>query len=64
MSNEELWQADDEADSYDETDACTWCGGEGWAECDDPIQCCDPQCDGVMCPCKACDGRGYDQWVW
>lgn len=44
--------------------SCSWCGGDGFAECDDPIQCCDPACDGVIGPCRACDGRGYDQWIW
>ena len=48
----------------DEHPECSWCGGDGWGECDDPIQCCDPRCDGELCPCSACDGRGYDQTVW
>lgn len=43
---------------------CTWCGGEGIDECDDPIQCLEPDCDGDMCRCTACDGRGVDQVVW
>lgn len=51
-------------DADDERISCTWCGGEGVAECDDPIQCCDSDCDGEIGPCKSCDGRGYDQWIW
>jgi hypothetical protein len=62
MSPERQWQEDDDAESFD--NACTWCGGEGYDECDDPIQCCTPGCDGEWCMCKACDGRGYDQVVW
>lgn len=50
--------------SDDQHPGCSWCGGDGWGECDDPIQCCDPRCDGELCPCSACDGRGYDQAVW
>lgn len=43
---------------------CTWCGGEGVDECDDPMQCMDPACTGEMCTCTACDGRGYNQRIW
>ena len=48
----------------DEHPECSWCGGDGWGECDDPIQCLDPRCNGELCPCSACYGRGYDQEVW
>ena len=51
-------------DGWDGDTSCTWCGGDGFAECDDPIQCCDPACDGQIGPCKACNGQGYDQWIW
>lgn len=54
----------DLADDFYDDNTCTWCGGDGWVECDDPIQCCDPDCDGQTCRCKACDGRGFDQVVW
>lgn len=52
-------------DDYDD-DSCTFCGGDGWTECDDPIQCTDPRCDGQLCRCTACggSGRGKDQVVW
>lgn len=28
-------------DNGEESGDCYWCGGEGWEECDDPIQCTD-----------------------
>lgn len=60
---------DDVVDAQEEYDdsperTCTWCGGDGFAECLDPLQCSDPSCDGEVCRCTACDGRGYDQDVW
>ncbi len=47
-------------------DRCSWCGGDIWTECDDPIQCCDPRCDGEMHPCTACLGTGLAsrQVIW
>lgn len=42
----------------DELDVCTFCGGDGYTDCDDPIQCLDPTCDGELCECKACNGAG------
>jgi len=48
-------------------DSCTWCGGEWYLqECDDPIQCGDPRCDGRWHPCAACNGTGLasEQWCW
>lgn len=53
---------DDEPD-----EPCSWCGGQpDVQECDDPIQCCDPRCDGVWHPCTACNGTGRasQQVVW
>ena len=49
-----------------EPDACSHCGGDIWTECDDPIQCCDPRCDGTMHPCRACLGTGLAsrQVIW
>ncbi len=46
---------------------CTWCGGEpDMQECDDPIQCCDPRCDGELHPDPACGGTGLaeHQVIW
>jgi hypothetical protein len=56
-------------DEYDgeEEGTCTHCGGEWYLqECDDPIQCCDPRCDGTWHPCVACNGTGRasEQWCW
>jgi hypothetical protein len=47
-------------DPYDGDDdpCCTNCEGEIWVECDDPIQCCDPRCDGELHPDPACGGTG------
>lgn len=56
-----------EASDYDEDDGlidCSWCGGVGSDECDDPIQCLNPECDGRWCRCSACNGRGHSQVVW
>jgi hypothetical protein len=57
---------DDYGDGYDDDPACTWCGGDAWAECDDPIQCCDPKCDGQIHQCPACGGTGLaeHQVIW
>lgn len=52
-----------QVDHHDERVDCTFCGGEGWSECDDPIQC-TRRHEGDFCECSACDGRGYDQTVW
>lgn len=52
------------AEDFDSIRDCTWCGGEGFTECVDPIQCLDPGCNGEYCRCTACAGRGYDQVVW
>lgn len=51
---------------YDEDGSCTWCDGGGWDECDDPIQCLDPKCDGEIHPCTACAGTGLleHQVIW
>jgi len=45
--HERCWSDDD--DTHD----CTWCGGEGWQESDDPLW------DGTdEVPCSACGGTG------
>jgi hypothetical protein len=58
-------------DDYDPADPdgghCSVCGGEPYLqECDDPIQCCDPRCDGQFHPCRACNGTGLakHQTIW
>jgi hypothetical protein len=57
--DDDWWPAED-----DETN-CTICGGEGWTECDDPIQCMAEH-RGDLCPCLGCGGSGLgsDQRVW
>ena len=62
---------DDEDEWYaghgDDDPSCSWCGGEpDMQECDDPIQCCDPRCDGTWHPCTACQGTGLAkfQTIW
>lgn len=49
----------------DDDPRCTHCNGEPWLqECDDPLQCCDPRCDGQWHPCTACGGTGlYEHQV-
>ena len=44
---------------------CSWCGGDGLEECDDPIQCMRPHI-GNEHPCVACGGSGdaKDQTLW
>lgn len=55
-------------DDWDD-DSCSICGGDGYTECHDPIQCCNRHFDGSWdqgCVCKACNGTGLakDQVVW
>lgn len=57
---------DDWDPDYDDDPDCTICGGEGYDECDDPIQCCQAHTAGDLCPCKGCGGSGLakDQTIW
>jgi hypothetical protein len=50
----------------DDDPRCTHCNGEIWVECDDPIQCCDPRCNGELHPDPACGGTGLaeHQVLW
>jgi hypothetical protein len=45
---------------------CSWCGGEGYDECDDPIGCLSPHLRDGSCLCGACGGSGLakDQTIW
>jgi len=55
-----------DGDEYDD-ERCSHCGGEWYLqECDDPLQCCDPRCDGQWHPCIACGGTGLakNQVIW
>jgi hypothetical protein len=64
----EPWADDDYGpdDFADDDPSCTWCGGEQWTECDDPIQCTYARCDGEFHPCPACCGAGLGrhQRLW
>lgn len=46
-----------DTDDYDGVD-CTWCAGEGTAECLDPLGCPVPHRYGDECICTACRGTG------
>ena len=48
---------------------CFWCGGDGYGECDDPIQCTRRHLGGSYddgCPCASCGGSGLakDMTIW
>ncbi len=50
----------------DPTEAdCFHCGGDGWVECDDPIQCTRAH-SGDLHPCASCGGSGLakDMTIW
>lgn len=53
-------------DSDDDGAPCSWCGGDGWEDCDDPIQCCAVHNVLGECPCGPCNGTGLakHQWLW
>lgn len=60
----------DEYEPWDDDDPdCTLCAGEGYAECNDPIQCMERHIGGgeyPLCPCIGCGGSGLarDQRIW
>jgi hypothetical protein len=59
---------DDYVEPLDDDD-CTLCGGEGYQECTDPIQCMAPHIGSPEypeCPCIGCGGSGHarDQRIW
>lgn len=59
------WEADYGIDHDPDELDCTHCGGEPhMQECDDPIQCCNPRCDGTWHPCDACNGTGLRSQQW
>lgn len=37
---------------------CDECGGLGFVDCDDPIQCLRRECDGELHDCRTCRGAG------
>lgn len=58
------------ADEFDGEPECTHCGGDGWDECADPLQCCASKHYSneweQYCPCRACNGTGLrsQQWIF
>jgi hypothetical protein len=58
----ELWdemQADAMYDDDDGLVPCSWCGGDGEVENDDPLV-----YAGDYIPCRCCNGRGHSQTIW
>lgn len=54
---------------YEESRNCFHCGGDGWVECWDPIQCTHPHRvlgRTQFCPCASCGGSGLkkDMTIW
>lgn len=49
-----------------ESGDCHWCAGEGWDECDDPMQCTNAHSVEGLCRCKSCGGSGLakDMTIW
>ena len=45
---------------------CHWCGGDGWVECDDPIQCTYYHDEYGLHRCSSCGGSGAakDMTIW
>lgn len=50
----------------DAHDGCHWCHGDGWHECDDPIQCTHVHNEWGECQCSSCggSGRAKDMVIW
>ena len=59
---------DDAEDDYepDDGDDCYFCGGEGFDECHDPLECCQEHTADGLCPCLSCGGTGLakDMTIW
>lgn len=58
---------DDEDDErFPEGRDCFHCSGDGWVECDDPIECCSLHNRFGECPCGSCGGSGdaKDMTIW
>lgn len=56
---DEEWDDDSERD-------CFHCGGEGWKDCPDPLECTRPHNSLGECPCGSCGGSGLakDMTIW
>lgn len=57
--------AADDDDDY-EFGRCHFCGGEGWDDCDDPMQCTNQHNRAGQCRCASCGGSGSakDMTIW
>lgn len=73
MSDSELFAAnnqptddDVETDYLDGERDCHWCGGEGFSECDIPLECTKRHNQWDECPCASCGGTGCakDMTIW
>ena len=59
-------QGEDEEPDDEGGGNCHWCGGEGWDECDDPLECTSTHSASGLCRCKSCGGSGdaKDMTIW
>ena len=50
----------------DDDDRCSRCGGDGWVECSDPMECTTPHNEYDECQCSSCGGTGQrkDMTIW
>lgn len=58
MYSGDEFYGDDVTSGFDDELDCTWCAGEGEAECLDPIGCTVPHAWNEPCICTACRGTG------
>lgn len=58
--------ADEYEDAQDDGGRCHWCHGDGWTECDDPIECTNQHNRYGECRCSSCGGSGKakDMTIW
>ena len=60
--------SDYDDDEYEEVEGrdCFHCGGDGWVECDAPIECTSPHNEFGECRCSSCNGSGLakDMTIW
>jgi len=59
--DETVVDADLDDDPYDIASDCSWCGGEGFMESDDPMW---DQDDWVSCSACGGSGNAEDQTLW
>lgn len=66
MRSEDPPEPQDDEDPDNPSGRCYWCAGEGWDECDDPIQCTEEHDALGQCRCSSCGGSGFakDMTIW